>query len=266
MRPRLSHWLAALGLAASLHLGLMLLLDPPRAGARGPGRGGIEIALGPAGGVANGVAQTGAEAAPEDDPPAEPPPQALEPPAPAAPAERSPQPQAVVSRPTEPAPKRQPEPKPEPRPEPKPASERPAPPPAPAGPAEPRSAPAEAADTGTGAAGRAGADPAGAGDATAGGGDPGAAADYLARLRAWLERHRRYPLKARLRRQEGTVRLGFVVDGQGRVLSRRIETGSGHPLLDREALELLRRAEPLPAPPPELGRLELIVPVTFSLR
>lgn len=43
---------------------------------------------------------------------------------------------------------------------------------------------------------------------------------------------------------------------------------SGSPELDAETLALVRRAEPLPAPPPEvLGNpLTLTVPVRFSLR
>jgi protein TonB len=178
-----------------------------------------------------------------------------------------------------------------PRPEPRPAR-KPAAPPAPQErrqPARPSAtasatatrpaaaaAPAAAAEdttarSGGHAGGRSGngaAPDAGSGDATPGGGDPGAAPDYLARLVAWLERHKEYPRTSRLRREEGTVLLRFTIDRGGRLLSWRIERGSGHEPLDREAGAMIRRADPLPAMPAEMPqeRLELTVPVQFRLR
>jgi len=91
---------------------------------------------------------------------------------------------------------------------------------------------------------------------------------YLGQLAAWLNRHKRYPRQARRRHQEGTVQLYFVMDRQGRVLSHRIVSGSGHRLLDEAAEKMLSRAGPLPAIPPELAlsTLEVTVPITFSLR
>jgi protein TonB len=105
-------------------------------------------------------------------------------------------------------------------------------------------------------------------DAVAGGGSPGPTPDYLGVLRAWLERHKEYPRPARTRREEGTVLLRFVMERSGRVLSYRIERSSGHPALDRAVEEMLARAQPLPAMPPEIrqARLELVVPVQFALR
>lgn len=87
-------------------------------------------------------------------------------------------------------------------------------------------------------------------------------------LLAHLEQHRRYPARARKRHQEGTATLRFVMDREGHVLSFRLERSSGYDLLDDEVLEMIRRAEPLPAIPAELGRdrLELVVPVRFVLK
>lgn len=108
---------------------------------------------------------------------------------------------------------------------------------------------------------------AGAGSAT-GGGDPGEVADYLARLQAWLERHKEYPRHARQRRQEGTVMLYFVMDREGRVLDYRVTESSGYDLLDRAVEEMIQRAQPLPGMPAVMtqARLELRVPVQFYLR
>ena len=109
---------------------------------------------------------------------------------------------------------------------------------------------------------------AGSDDGPAGGGTPGPSPDYVSLLQAWLARHREYPRTARLRRQEGTALLRFVMDRQGRVLSYRIERSSGVPALDRAVEEMLARASPLPSMPPETrnAQLELVVPVRFELR
>jgi len=107
-----------------------------------------------------------------------------------------------------------------------------------------------------------------AGDDTAGGGTPGAVADYYALLQAWLEQHRRYPQRARERRQEGIAYVYFVVDPQGRVLESRLERSSGFPLLDDEVLAMVARAEPMPPIPADMARssLAIVVPVAFTLR
>lgn len=93
-------------------------------------------------------------------------------------------------------------------------------------------------------------------------------ADYLSALRAWLERHKEYPSRARRRRVEGTVLLVFVMDRSGTVLARRIERSAGEPSLDRAALEMIERAQPLPPLPGSIAgaSLEIRVPVQFSLR
>ncbi|MFV3075935.1 energy transducer TonB family protein [Niveispirillum fermenti] len=95
-----------------------------------------------------------------------------------------------------------------------------------------------------------------------------ALAAFQGRLLAHLARHKRYPISARQRRQQGTAWVRLTLDREGRVLAHRLERGSGITLLDREAEELLARAQPLPPLPPELGRdrMELVLPVEFSLR
>ena len=104
--------------------------------------------------------------------------------------------------------------------------------------------------------------------AAAGGGMPGSSADYLALLQAWLERHKEYPRRAQLRRIEGTAVLRFVMDREGRLVSYRVERGSGHAVLDDAVREMVKRASPFPPLPPEIHQasLELVVPVSFYLR
>lgn len=95
-----------------------------------------------------------------------------------------------------------------------------------------------------------------------------AAQTWQARLLAHLESRKRYPAEARARRLQGVAYVRFTLDRQGRVLTARLERSSGHAALDREALALLQRAQPLPAPPAEtLGeRIILTVPVEYFTR
>ena len=101
-----------------------------------------------------------------------------------------------------------------------------------------------------------------------GGSAPRANTDYLALVQAWLEKHKEYPYRARLRREEGTAVLYFVVDRDGRVRDSELRQSTGHALLDREVLAMIERAQPLPRVPgdPNSVPLELIVPVRFRLR
>jgi protein TonB len=50
-------------------------------------------------------------------------------------------------------------------------------------------------------------------------------------------------------------------------VSSQINKSSGFELLDDEVLALVQRAQPVPSPPPEVtgDRIELLVPVAFSL-
>lgn len=104
---------------------------------------------------------------------------------------------------------------------------------------------------------------------------PTAAAARKAMLVSWkrrlalhLQRNKRYPQEAQARREAGTAKVSFVVDRQGRVVSSSIVKGSGSQALDRETLELLQRAQPLPTPPADVGGTQFAfsVPVLFELK
>ena len=82
---------------------------------------------------------------------------------------------------------------------------------------------------------------------SSGGGVPGAYVDYKAQLLAWLKKHKEYPRRAKLRRQEGAAHLYIVVDGSGRLIDYRIDKSSGYKLLDQEVADMVERAQPLPA-------------------
>jgi protein TonB len=92
--------------------------------------------------------------------------------------------------------------------------------------------------------------------------------DYLSRLLAHLNAYKNYPYDARLRHEQGTVRLHFRMDRTGHVLSYEVSGSSGSASLDEEARAMIRRAQPLPPPPADYpgDTLDLVVPLVFSLR
>ena len=98
--------------------------------------------------------------------------------------------------------------------------------------------------------------------------DPDAVAIYNARLHAHIKKHMRYPREALRRSQRGDPVVHFVIDRAGHVLSARLESSSGNQALDADALELFRRAEPLPEIPEEIAgvTLERVLPLRYVLR
>lgn len=265
MRMGSQHWMIAVIMAIAFHAGVAaaMLWQRADAGAKAPGIGGIEIALGPAGGAPGGVA---AEARPtEADEVAQTEP-AIEKPLPKT-AQPIPEPPLkpeipeVIETPAEvaelapPPPMRKPE--------------------APVRPTliEPKREIdlADVEPSTPGAGGKAGTQDSrdagnSAADASAGG-MAGSKADYASVLLAWLERHKEYPQAAQQRRQQGVVLLYIVIDRKGRVIDSRIQESSGHRLLDDAALAMLEGAQPLPPIPDDMNkkRLKFVVPVQFFL-
>lgn len=68
--------------------------------------------------------------------------------------------------------------------------------------------------------------------------------------------------------QTGSASVRFSVDRGGRVLSTSLVGSAGHPDLDAEAIAVFRRAQPLPAPPPDVpgGPFTFTIPVRFTTR
>jgi periplasmic protein TonB len=89
-------------------------------------------------------------------------------------------------------------------------------------------------------------------------------------LRRWrqelirqIERHKHYPADAK--GVTGVAKVAFAIDPTGRLISVSIAASSGSPVLDEAAIDLIRRAEPFPPPPPNLGAGELtfIAPIRY---
>lgn len=87
-------------------------------------------------------------------------------------------------------------------------------------------------------------------------------ASWKGELMAHLNRYKRYPPGA----GAGTASVAFTINRSGEVLSARLIGSSGDSALDEEVVALVRRASPVPAPPPDFGSgsITLTVPIRFS--
>jgi len=80
-----------------------------------------------------------------------------------------------------------------------------------------------------------------------------------------VARYQRYPNAARLGRLQGSVETLFSMRRDGTLLGVWVKTGSGQAVLDKEAVDAIRRAQPLPSIPPELpDRLNIRVTLVFE--
>jgi periplasmic protein TonB len=82
-----------------------------------------------------------------------------------------------------------------------------------------------------------------------------------------IAKQKSYPKIAQMRGWQGEVLLDLKLDGNGNVQSANVKESSGHESLDNQALEMVRKASPFPAPPDVLrGRsFNITVPVSFKL-
>lgn len=87
-------------------------------------------------------------------------------------------------------------------------------------------------------------------------------ASWKGELMAHLNRYKRYPPGG----GAGASSVAFTINRSGEVLSARLIGSSGDGALDEEAVALVRRASPVPVPPPEFGggSITLTVPIRFS--
>jgi protein TonB len=209
-----------------------------------------------------------AEAQPEPEPPPPEPveePKEIEPPPPEPEPVAIPEPEiripelpplpdaaAVLAPPPKEVPKPPPEVKPRPKPKPKVAERK-----KPVRPDKPKAEQTTAPVAQAQVAARAAAPASGASSPS-----PAATASWRGSLMAHLNRYKRFPSGA----APGTVQVAFSIDRGGRVLSARLVRGSGDAALDTEAVAMIRRASPVPAPPDGIGgsAIALAVPIRFS--
>jgi len=100
--------------------------------------------------------------------------------------------------------------------------------------------------------------------------NPGIGKDKLAltakwgkKISAYFEMHKRYPEK---RDTSAKVKLDLVLNRRGNVVSVNVAESSGDPVFDEEAIAMVHRSDPLPAPPADLtdDQFPFSLPVNFK--
>lgn len=106
---------------------------------------------------------------------------------------------------------------------------------------------------------------------------PGPRADDEARLAAYTRAlseavapHKQYPGVARIRGWQGTTLVEVNVGAAGKVVAARVLRTSGYEVLDRQAVDMIYRAAPLPVLPvaadrPGAGEILVRLPIQFTL-
>ncbi|MHC0052639.1 energy transducer TonB [Actibacterium sp. D379-3] len=171
-----------------------------------------------------------------------------------------PRPPLSTATPTLATPDPRPEIATEPAPWPEPADPRPAPATKPAKPSAAAPAKRAAGSGGGAAAGQ-------AGSAADAGQQRALASGWAAQIQARVARAHRVPATAARQGLTGEVLVRMVVGRDGRLISAGVRRGSGHAVLDRAALQSVRRAGRFPAAPAGFtsDRLGFDVPLVFAL-
>jgi protein TonB len=91
-------------------------------------------------------------------------------------------------------------------------------------------------------------------------------ATWQKELVAHLDKHKRYP--AERSQKTAKIEIRFTLDRMGRVLETTIEKSSGDTAFDEAALAMVRRSDPVPAPPPLIADdgLSFTLPVIFRTK
>lgn len=90
---------------------------------------------------------------------------------------------------------------------------------------------------------------------------------YNSMLWGKIAKYKLYPKIAQMRGWQGEVIVELLVDGNGKLKSKKIISSSGYDVLDKQALEMIERAAPFPAPPEVLrnSSFSITVPIPFKL-
>ena len=90
---------------------------------------------------------------------------------------------------------------------------------------------------------------------------------YSSVLANAIAKYKQYPKIAQMRGWQGTVIADLEIDSKGSVISVKIKKSSTYEILDNEALEMIKKASPFPAPPDNLRgkNFNVLVPISFKL-
>jgi protein TonB len=87
---------------------------------------------------------------------------------------------------------------------------------------------------------------------------------YQAALLGRLAALRHYPAAARAQHKQGVVVVSFSMDRSGHVLGANLSRSSHVESLDREGVDVVQRASPLPPPPAEIAGNPVLLTVSIE--
>jgi len=91
--------------------------------------------------------------------------------------------------------------------------------------------------------------------------------DYATLLAAHISQFKRYPRIAQRRGWEGDVMIEIRMDSKGSILTISLLEKSQYQVLDDEAIKMIERAKPFPAPQKSINdTFTVFVPVKFGLK
>lgn len=82
-----------------------------------------------------------------------------------------------------------------------------------------------------------------------------------------ISKEKKYPKIAQMRGWQGEAKVELLLDGSGKLKSKKIIQSSGYDILDKQALEMVEKAAPYPIPPEILrdSNFTITVPIPFKL-
>ncbi len=92
---------------------------------------------------------------------------------------------------------------------------------------------------------------------------------YEQTISLWIQKFKLYPESARAQGMEGSTVVRIRIDRRGNIRYSGLEGNTGYEELDRAALDMVRRANPVPAVPdgyPEGEMFEFLIPVNFEIK
>lgn len=89
--------------------------------------------------------------------------------------------------------------------------------------------------------------------------------NYSARLRQEIERHKRYPRKAKRMKQQGIVTVSFTLLSDGTLTAAKVVNSSGNNILDNAALDAINNANSV-GPIPAGIKPDVVLTLDFTLR
>lgn len=92
---------------------------------------------------------------------------------------------------------------------------------------------------------------------------------YEQLISLWIEKFKLYPDDARAQGMQGETVVRIRIDRQGNIRYYILENSTGYQLLDRAAIDMVKRANPVPAVPndyPKGDLIEFLIPVNFHLQ